>query len=274
MSSSHPLVSPLIKVSQVSKSYLNKQHNASIVLNDISFSVEQGECIALLGASGSGKSTLIKLMCGLVPTNSNPSSISINSKLVQSNGRLSSELLQARESIGVIFQQFNLVGQLDVMTNVLIGSLPKKTAWDIVMRRFTEEEKVRALMCIDNVGLSPQAYQRASTLSGGQQQRAAVARALLKNAKVLFADEPVASLDPESAKKVMDVLLSLTRQFGLTLIISLHQIAIARTYCQRALGLHQGKLVYDGPISDLNELRLRSLYGNGAIELLETNDCP
>jgi phosphonate transport system ATP-binding protein len=118
------------------------------------------------------------------------------------------------------------------------------------------------------VGLGPQAYQRASTLSGGQQQRVAVARALLKGAKVLLADEPVASLDPESARKVMDVLFGLTKELGMTLVVSLHQISIARTYCQRALGMSRGRLVYDGPIADLREQRLKQLYGADAQELL------
>ena len=261
----------MISAQNVSKTFpaLSKgQQNHFKALDKVSFSIAAGECVALLGASGSGKSTLIRMLCGLSRMDTGSGDIRIGSKLALQNDRVGAEISDARKVTGVIFQQFNLVGQLDVLTNVLIGCLHHKSTFDVLLRRFSEAERVQALECLDMVGLGPQAYQRASTLSGGQQQRVAVARAPLKGAKVLLADEPVASLDPESARKVMDVLFGLTKELGMTLVVSLHQISIARTYCQRALGMSRGRLVYDGPIADLSEQRLKQLYGADAQELL------
>ncbi len=266
----------MIAVQNVSKTFpasSKGQQSQFKALDNVSFSIAAGECVALLGASGSGKSTLIRMLCGLARMDANSGHITIGSKLALQSDRFGHEIAETRKVTGVIFQQFNLVGQLDVLTNVLIGCLHTKSALDVLLRRFTEAERVQALECLDMVGLGPQAYQRASTLSGGQQQRVAVARALLKGAKVLLADEPVASLDPESARKVMDVLFGLTKDLGMTLVVSLHQISIARTYCQRALGMSRGKLVFDGPISDLTEYRLKHLYGADAQELL-TDEAP
>lgn len=261
----------MISVERVSKTFpaLSKiQPGKFKALDNVSFTIASGECVALLGASGSGKSTLIRMLCGLARMDAGSGHITIGSKIALQSDRFGSEINETRKVTGVIFQQFNLVGQLDVLTNVLIGCLHTKNALDVLLRRFTEAERVKALECLDMVGLGPQAYQRASTLSGGQQQRVAVARALLKGAKVLLADEPVASLDPESARKVMDVLFGLTKELGMTLVVSLHQISIARTYCQRALGMSRGRLVFDGPIADLTQPRLKNLYGSEAQELL------
>ncbi len=261
----------MIAAHNISKTFpaLSKgQQSHFKALDNISFSIAAGECVALLGASGSGKSTLIRMLCGLARMDAGSGHIAIESKLALESDRFGREITDTRKVTGVIFQQFNLVGQLDVLTNVLIGCLHTKSTLDVLLRRFSEQERVRALECLDMVGLGPQAYQRASTLSGGQQQRVAVARALLKGAKVLLADEPVASLDPESARKVMDVLFGLTKELGMTLVVSLHQISIARNYCQRALGMSRGRLVFDGPITDLTDQRLKQLYGTDAQELL------
>jgi len=204
---------PLLRISQVSKTFNSHNMNSSskfMAVNNVSFSVQKGESVALLGASGSGKSTLIRLLCGLEKIDPHQGSIFVNGRSFYSGKNFSPDIRDIRKTIGVVFQQFNLVGQLDVITNVLMGCLSSKSIFDIALRRFTEAERVAALECLDKVGLGPQAYQRASTLSGGQQQRVAVARALLKGSELLLADEPVASLDPSSAKKVMDVLFGLT----------------------------------------------------------------
>jgi phosphonate transport system ATP-binding protein len=234
----------------------------------VSFTVEQGESVALIGASGSGKSTLIRLLCGLEKIDKGQGSLCVNGRSFYTGQGFSSEIRDIRKKVGVVFQQFNLVAQLDVITNVLMGSLAHKSSLDILLKRFTEAERVAALECLDKVGLGPQAYQRASTLSGGQQQRVAVARALLKGSELLLADEPVASLDPTSAKKVMDVLFGLTKDLGMTLVVSLHQISIAQTYCQRAIGMRKGRLIFDGPTSDLSPQRLENLYGVDAQEIV------
>jgi len=263
--------SPLLDIKHVSKTF--NTHNLGrsssfIAVDNVSFSVEKGESVALIGASGSGKSTLIRLLCGLEKIDHSQGSICVNGRSFYTAQGFSSDIRDIRKTIGVVFQQFNLVGQLDVITNVLMGSLANKSSLDILFKRFTEAEKVAALECLDKVGLGPQAYQRASTLSGGQQQRVAVARALLKGSELLLADEPVASLDPTSAKKVMDVLFGLTKDLGMTLVVSLHQISIAQTYCQRALGMRKGRLIYDGPSSDLSTQRLENLYGADAQEIV------
>jgi phosphonate transport system ATP-binding protein len=263
--------SPLLDIKHVSKTF--NTHNLGrsssfVAVDNVSFSVEKGESVALIGASGSGKSTLIRLLCGLEKIDNGQGSICVNGRSFYTAQGFSSDIRDIRKTIGVVFQQFNLVGQLDVITNVLMGSLANKSSLDILFKRFTEAEKVAALECLDKVGLGPQAYQRASTLSGGQQQRVAVARALLKGSELLLADEPVASLDPTSAKKVMDVLFGLTKDLGMTLVVSLHQISIAQTYCQRALGMRKGRLIYDGPSSDLSTQRLENLYGADAQEIV------
>jgi phosphonate transport system ATP-binding protein len=263
--------SPLLDIKHVSKTF--NTHNLGrsssfVAVDNVSFSVEKGESVALIGASGSGKSTLIRLLCGLEKIDHGQGSICVNGRSFYTAQGFSSDIRDIRKTIGVVFQQFNLVGQLDVITNVLMGSLANKSSLDILFKRFTEAEKVAALECLDKVGLGPQAYQRASTLSGGQQQRVAVARALLKGSELLLADEPVASLDPTSAKKVMDVLFGLTKDLGMTLVVSLHQISIAQTYCQRALGMRKGRLIYDGPSSDLSTQRLENLYGADAQEIV------
>ena len=263
--------SNLLNISHVSKTFKTHSLNHSqkfLAVDDVSFSIDKGEAVALLGASGSGKSTLIRLLCGLEKIDPDRGSILVNGRSFYKGSTFSPDIRSIRNTIGVVFQQFNLVGQLDVITNVLIGCLANKSNLDIAFKRFTEAERVAALECLDKVGLGPQAYQRASTLSGGQQQRVAVARALLKGSEVLLADEPVASLDPTSAKKVMDILFGLTKDLGMTLLVSLHQISIAKAYCHRALGMKKGKLIYDGPSSELSAQRLENLYGADAEEII------
>jgi phosphonate transport system ATP-binding protein len=170
--------------------------------------------------------------------------------------------------VGIIFQQFNLVGRLPVLTNVLTGIAAELPLWRVMLNRFTLQERARALDVLESIGLAEQAFQRASTLSGGQQQRAAIARTLLQGARLLLADEPVASLDPESTRRVMALLLDLNQQQGLTLIISLHDVALARRYCERVVALRDGALVFDGPTSALTPPFLRELYGTDADALL------
>ena len=237
-------------------------------LSKVSINVAAGERVALIGASGSGKSTLIRAICGLEVLDKDGGAISINHQEIQSRGHLSKNVRQIRNEIGIIFQQFNLVNQLDVMTNVLIGICPQKSLFEIFLRRFSLEDKARALDALDKVGLVEFAYQRSSTLSGGQQQRVAIARALIKGAKVLLADEPVASLDPESSRKVMETMVSLTEKLDLTFVTSLHQIPIAKKYCERTIALNNGSVVFDGLTQDLNASILASLYGSNLGDLV------
>jgi phosphonate transport system ATP-binding protein len=243
-------------------------------LAGVTFSVRPGERVALLGASGSGKSTLLRCLCGLETLDADGGEVLTFGRTLQSGGALSPEVRALRRRIGIVFQQFNLVGRLPLLTNVLTGLVAELPLWRALTARFTLEERARALDALQAVGLAPQAFQRASTLSGGQQQRAAVARALVQGAQLLLADEPVASLDPESTRRVMELLLALNREQGLTLLISLHHVPLARRYCERVLALRDGALVFDGPTSALTPAFLRELYGTSADELIDAVDAP
>jgi phosphonate transport system ATP-binding protein len=265
----------VLKVTHANKTFQSHERK-TIALNDVSFSVNSGESIALLGASGSGKSTLIRAICGLEALDSSSESIWVNGENIQTNGKISSNIRKSRSSIGVIFQQFNLVNQLDVITNVLIGLGSQKNIFQILTKRFSAEEKGLALDALEKVGMADYAYQRASTLSGGQQQRVAIARALIKGSKLLLADEPVASLDPESARKVMELMVSLSKEYGLTFITSLHQVHIAKKCCDRTIALNKGNLVLDGKTADLTKESLARLYGSqlGDIEIGNEEETP
>lgn len=247
---------------------LRKSFGAEPALKGISLRIAAGERVALLGASGSGKSTLLRCLCGLETAQTGE--VRVFGETLQAQGVLSRQIRRLRRGIGVVFQQFNLVGRLPVMSNVLTGLAAEAPLWRALSGRFTLAQRGRALEALDAIGLAPQAFQRASTLSGGQQQRAAIARVLVQGARLLLADEPVASLDPESTRRVMEQLTQLNRE-GMTLVVSLHHVALARRYCDRVIALRRGELVFDGPSSALTPAFLRELYGSAADEL-ESNE--
>src|SRR5262249_27581449 len=241
-------------------------------LRDVGFSVAPGEMLTLLGASGSGKSTLIRILAGL--TTADAGTVHISGRVLHAEGRLAPDARRMRRQIGVVFQQFNLVGQISVLHNVMTGLAPQIPLARMLLRRFTRDEQLAALDVLVSVGLGPQAFQRASTLSGGQQQRAALARTLVQGASVILADEPIASLDPESARRVMELLADLNRSHGITVVTSLHQVQFARRYSTRTIGLKCGSIAYDGPTADLTTDFLRDLYGSEAEELFGEEDAP
>jgi phosphonate transport system ATP-binding protein len=237
-------------------------------LVNVSLQVQQGEFVALIGASGSGKSTLIRHITGLATADATGSgTIRVFGQDVQAGGRLASGTRRIRREIGVVFQQFNLVSRLSVLTNVLTGILGQIPSWRGTLGFFTREEKLQAIQALQRVGIAETAGQRASTLSGGQQQRAAIARALIQGARVILADEPIASLDPASAKRVMDTLGDINRREGITILVSLHQVEYARRYCPRTIALRNGTVAYDGPSEALTPAFLRDLYGEASEEL-------
>lgn len=242
---------------------LHKTFGKNTALSDIKLSVRQGEFVALIGPSGSGKSTLLRHTSGLIPGDRGKGgTISILGQNVQSNGRINRNIRSIRASVGFIFQQFNLVNRLTLLDNVLVGMLNRVPSWRSLPRIYTTTEKRSAMNSLYNVGLHEYAAQRASTLSGGQQQRAAIARAMEQKAKIILADEPIASLDPESARIVMDCLATLNREEGVTIVISLHQVQFALKYCPRSVALKDGKILYDGPSSELNSEILKGIYGS------------
>jgi len=231
-------------------------------LKSVSLSIGGGEMVALIGASGSGKSTLLRQVTGLATADTEgTSAVAIGGRTIQRNGRLAGDARAIRTGVGFIFQQFNLVGRLPVMTNVMTGALHRMPAWRSFTGRFDDETRRRAFAALDRVGIADHAWQRTSTLSGGQQQRATIARTLVQDAGVILADEPIASLDPESSRRVMEILAEINRTNGVTVVVSLHQVDFAVRYCARTVALAQGVVVYDGPSSALTASRLRELYG-------------
>jgi phosphonate transport system ATP-binding protein len=261
---------PAVRVQGLCKTFPTRA-GPFCALDGVALRIDAGEMVALIGASGSGKSTLLRHLAGLIRSDANGSVVRVAGRVVQSNGKLHGDICATRASIGFIFQQFNLVDRLPVLTNVLAGLLPRVPIWRSMIRHFTAEEQRLGLAALDRVGIASHAYKRASQLSGGQQQRAAIARTLVQKAKVILADEPIASLDPESARRVMQILASINHEDGTTVVVSLHQVDMAIRYCPRVVALHQGKVVYDGPAKELAPAMLRELYGVDAEELLSSS---
>ncbi len=258
-----------IRIERLSKTF----NNGRKALDEIDLRVEAGEMVALIGASGSGKSTLLRHIAGFTPSDAQPSQISILGRPIQQNGRIVREVRSIRRDIGFVFQQFNLVNRLSVETNVLVGALARLSWWRRLTGFFPRAERALSMAALNEVGIGEHARERAANLSGGQQQRAALARALVQRARIVLADEPIASLDPESSRRVMDMLRALNVEHQLTVLVSLHQVDIAMQYCPRTVALRRGKVVYDGPSAALSPALLKKLYGDDARELLdETHD--
>lgn len=258
---------PAVSVKDLHKSF-GRSGQRNPVLKGISFEVRHGEMVALIGASGSGKSTLLRHISGLTAADkSGLGMVEVLGRKVQTNGRIIKGRRSDRADTASIFQQFNLVSRLSVLTNVCAGLLGRISGFRGLFGLFSHEEKMTALEALNQVGMSDFAGQRASTLSGGQQQRVAIARALVQNAKVILADEPIASLDPASSKRVMDTLAQINDR-GITVIVCLHQVAYATTYCPRTVALRNGEIVFDGPSDRLTPEFLKELYGDESDELL------
>jgi phosphonate transport system ATP-binding protein len=259
----------VVDVRQVSKAFDRR----SLVLCDVSFSLRRGEMVALIGASGSGKSTLIRAIAGLIPIDARAQragagEIVLFGRPMQQHGRVTRAARNLRARVGVVFQQFNLVPRLSVLTNVCLGLLGQMSLFRAAIGRFTAADKRRALLALARVGIADQALKRGSELSGGQQQRAAIARTLAQGAELLVADEPIASLDPGSARRVMDILADLNRRDRITVLVSLHQVEYAQRYCPRTIALRSGEVVYDGPTGALTPALLRSIYGSDREDLM------
>ncbi|MBN9530206.1 MAG: phosphonate ABC transporter ATP-binding protein [Alphaproteobacteria bacterium] len=262
MNAAIPVVNPAIKVRGLSKTFKGCK-----ALETVSLDIARGEMVALIGASGSGKSTLLRHLTGLALGDEGDGQVEMLGVGVQSGGRLAGDVRRTRARIGFVFQQFNLVGRLSVMTNVLTGSLGRVPLWRSLTGRFTLAERRQALAALERVGIADKAWVRASALSGGQQQRAAIARTLVQQAEVILADEPIASLDPVSSRRVMETLARINAEDGVTVVVSLHQVDFAIRYCPRTIALKAGEVIYDGPSAALTPALLRDLYGSQAEEL-------
>jgi len=264
-----PAMSAAITLSRISRTFAG--HRA---LDDVSLTINPGERVALIGPSGSGKSTLLRLMAGLLPADRGSGAIVILGRAIQRDGHILPEARSIRARVGFVFQQFNLVGRLPVLTNVLIGRLAHLPLWRTLSRAFSLADRRAAMAALARVGLADFAARRTGTLSGGQQQRTAIARALCQQANIILADEPIASLDPESAALVMDLLTDIARSEGATLVVSLHQLDIAVRTCERVIALREGRICFDGPCAELSGDLLHSIYGGRWAEVLRKSGAP
>jgi phosphonate transport system ATP-binding protein len=236
-------------------------------LSGVTLTIEPGELLVIVGLSGAGKSTLLRAINGFVPITNG--SVKVDGTEVR--GASAATLRELRSGIGMIFQTFNLVYRTSVINNALMGRLSKVPRWRSMTGFWPAEDKEIALQSLERVEIVEKAYVRASNLSGGQQQRVGIARALAQQPSILLADEPVASLDPVTSHTVMQDLQRINRDLGITTIINLHFLDLARSYGQRLVGLRDGGLVYDGHIKDVDDETFRGIYGRAVTpdDLLE-----
>jgi len=229
-----------------------------IAVNAVSVEIPQGQMVGVIGRSGAGKSTLLRMINRL----QEPSSGSIRFGDLEVSALKGADLRNWQRDCAMIFQQFNLVPRLDVMTNVMLGRLNHRSSIMSLLNIFTDDERMAAIAALERLGIEQTAMQRAGTLSGGQQQRVAIARALMQAPKMLLADEPIASLDPLNAKIVMDALRDINEREGITVITNLHTLDTARAYCERIIGMAGGRVVFDGTPSQLNAQAVSEIYGS------------
>jgi phosphonate transport system ATP-binding protein len=233
-------------------------------VDNASFSVAAGGFVGVIGRSGAGKSTLLRMINRLTA----PTQGRILYDGVDVTALRGQELRQWRARSAMIFQQFNLVGRLDVLTNVLMGRLAQMPSWRSLAQLWPEQDRALAISALEQFDMASMAAQRADQLSGGQQQRVAIARALVQQPDIILADEPIASLDPRNTRIVMDALLRINKHFGITVICNLHSLDLARTYCDRLIGMSAGRVVFDGAPAALTDRIARELYDLEANEVM------
>jgi len=242
---------PLIQLRQVSQRY-----GAIAALDNLSLDIFPGERVALVGPSGAGKSTLLRLLNGTLKPSQGEVWV-LGENLTQLSAR---RLRRVQRQIGTVYQQFHLVDNLAVIHNVNAGHLGRWPLWKAIVSLIYPLEVEQAWQALQRVGIPEKLYERCDRLSGGQQQRVAIARVLVQNPAVMLADEPVASLDPERSREVMDLLRDLTIAEQKTLLVSLHTIELAQSHCDRIIGLRQGRLWFDLPAADITPEQIASLY--------------
>jgi len=236
---------------------LTRRFADKTAVSGVTLSIPSGQMVGVIGRSGAGKSTLLRMINRLV----DPSEGTIAYGDLDVTSLKGAALRAWRADCAMIFQQFNLVPRLDVLTNVLLGRLNSRSTLQSLFSVFSHGERLEAIAALDRLDIAPVALQRAGTLSGGQQQRVAIARALMQQPKVILADEPIASLDPRNAQVVMDSLKTINEQHGITVITNLHTLDTARAYCERIIGMAQGRVVFDGAPHALTEDVAREIYG-------------
>ena len=259
---------PLISLTGVSKRF----PNGTLALDNVSMTVPKGQLLSLIGLSGSGKSTLMRHLNGL----HKPTAGTVKVFGVEVSSASSKQLRDVRRNVGFVFQQFGLVGRATCLDNVLSGALgrlrgPRYGVWS-----YPRTLRREAFDHLERVGLAPQAYQRADTLSGGQMQRVAIARTIMQQPQLLLADEPVASLDPESSAQVLELLLKVATEDKMTVIVTLHQVELALGWAHRIVGLRDGRVVLDQDARGLSQTDVMEVYRrvDRESELLATPSTP
>lgn len=244
--------------------HLKKYYGNTKAVEDVSFSVNEGELVVIIGPSGAGKSTVLRCINRMIDATDGKILFEGKDVTVIKSEK---ELKLLRRRIGMIFQSFNLVYRLSVFQNVLHGRLGYMPTMDAVIGRYSEEDKIKALEILDKIGMKDMIYKRAGELSGGQKQRVGIARALMQEPSLLLCDEPIASLDPSSSKIIMDQIHKMTKERNIACIVNLHQVDIAKAYADRIIGIHQGRVVFDDVPDKLSDEMIERIYETPIQEL-------
>ena len=242
----------LLSIKNVEKKY----NNGTNALKNISFDVEKGEFISIIGPSGSGKSTLLRSMNKMIDISQG--SILFEDKNIENLKKTEIEIV--RREIGMIFQCYNLVERLTVIENVLHGRLGYKSVIAGILGIYSEEEKKEAFNFLEKVNMTKYAYRKCNELSGGQKQRVGIARAIMQKPKLLLCDEPIASLDPKTAENIMDYLKKIVSELKITCIVNLHQVDIAKKYSDRIIALNKGEKIFDDKTERLTDDMIEFIY--------------
>lgn len=251
---------PILEFQNVSKVY----GGTTKALTDVSFSINEGEFVSIIGPSGSGKSTILRCINRLVDATQGVIMFD-GHDILKSNKR---ELRTIRTKTGMIFQHYNLVDRLSVIENVLHGRLGHKSTLSGMLGHYTEQEKERAFEILSKLGLTEQAYKRCDALSGGQKQRVGIARSIMQNPRLILCDEPIASLDPNASRIIMDHLANINKSMNITCIANLHQVDVAMKYAKRIIGITLGRIVYDGPPEQLTKSKIYEIYQSNEGDLI------
>jgi phosphonate transport system ATP-binding protein len=246
---------------------VNRTFGSHKAVKDVTLTIDSGQLVGVIGRSGAGKSTLLRMINRLI----DPSDGSISFNGVDITRLRGAALRDWRRRSAMIFQQFNLVGRLDVLTNVLMGRVGHVSGTRSLLGLWPVDDRAMALSALEQFDIANLAAQRAETLSGGQQQRVAICRALVQEPELVLADEPIASLDPRNTKIVMDALLRINKHYGITVVCNLHDLDLAREYCGRLIGMSAGAVVFDGAPEALTPDVARDLYGLEANEVMDAN---
>lgn len=244
---------------------LNKEYSkGKSVLKDVNFEIKQGELLSIIGPSGAGKSTLLRSINRMIEPTSGKITFD-KQNITNVKGR---DLRNMRTNIGMIFQHYNLVDRLSVFENVMHGTLGYKNSLQGIFSLYTESEKEEAIDIITELGIEDHIYKRCDELSGGQKQRVGIARALVQKPKIILCDEPIASLDPSSSRVIMEHLRKICSEKGITVIVNLHQVDVAKNYSDRIIGLNSGEIVFNGHPTEINKEVIQAVYGTDFDDLI------